>query len=61
MIPGLKIEFEPDFRDAIAKSWTDSLDDTDLQKDIGWRYNYTVDSLAKKVFDHIEPKLKSRL
>jgi hypothetical protein len=61
LIPGLKVEFQPDFRDAIAKSWTDSLDDSDLQKDIGWRYNYTVDSLAKKVFENIDPKLKSKL
>lgn len=43
LIPGLKITYEPDFRDAIAHSWTDSLDDSDLQKDIGWRYNYTVE------------------
>ena len=43
LIPGLKITYEPDFRDAIAHSWTDSLDDSDLQKDIGWKYNYTVE------------------
>lgn len=55
------MEFEPDFRDAIANSWTDSLDDTDLQKDIGWKYNYTVDTLAKKVLDNIDSKFKSRL
>ena len=30
LIPGLKLSYEPDFRDAIAESWTDSLDDTDL-------------------------------
>jgi hypothetical protein len=57
----LKITYEPDFRDAIAHSWTDSLDDSDLQKDIGWKYDYTVDQLAKKVFDNINPSLKKRL
>lgn len=61
LIPGLKVTFKPDFRDAIAHSWTDSLDDSELQKDIGWKYNYTVEQLAKKVFDNIDPIFKKRL
>lgn len=60
LIPGLNLSFQPDFRDAIVNSWTESLDDSDLQKDIGWKYNHTVESLAKKVFDNIDPKFKSR-
>lgn len=56
LMPHLKLSFEPDFRNAIASSWMNSLDDTDLQKDIGWQYNYTVDELAKRVYDNIDRK-----
>jgi nucleoside-diphosphate-sugar epimerase len=43
LLPKLKLTYQPDFRDAIVKSWTNSLDDSDLCKDVDWKYEITVE------------------
>jgi len=39
LIPGMTLDFEPDFRQQIAKSWPASLDDSDSFKDWDWKYD----------------------
>lgn len=61
LIPGFKMIYAPDFRQAIADSWPGSIDDKESKTDWGWSYDISVKDLAKKIFDGIEPTYKAHL
>ena len=44
--PDFKIEFKPDFRQAIAASWPQSIDDSEARKDWGWKPKYDLADLV---------------
>jgi nucleoside-diphosphate-sugar epimerase len=44
--PDFKIEYNPDFRQAIAASWPQSIDDTEARKDWGWQPKYDLAGLV---------------
>lgn len=46
-IPDFKIEYEPDFRQAIADSWPQSIDDSDARMDWGWEHKIELDEVTK--------------
>jgi len=48
--PGFTIEYEPDFRQAIADSWPDSLDDSKAAEDWGWRAEWSLERMADDMF-----------
>jgi nucleoside-diphosphate-sugar epimerase len=48
--PDFKITYKPDFRQAIADSWTDSIDDSAAREDWGWQPKF---DLAKMTEDMI--------
>ena len=50
-IPNFKISYNPDFRQEIANSWPQSIDDSCAQKDWGWKLNYTLEKMS---FDMIK-------
>ena len=56
-IPEFEIEYKPDFRQNIANSWPQSIDDTSSQQEWGWKPQY---DLARMVTDMIE-KLREKL
>ena len=58
MIPDFKIEYQPDFRQKIADAWPKTIDDHHSTQDWGWKYDVSVDELAKKIMDGIEPTYK---
>ena len=45
-IPGFKISYAPDFRDAIAGSWPASIKDEQARKDWGWKPAYDLDAMT---------------
>ncbi len=53
-VPDFQIEYVPDFRQAIADSWPGSIDDTEAQKDWGWKAKYDLTSLAQIMLTHIQ-------
>lgn len=56
-IPDFKIEYVPDFRQAIADSWPKSIDDSQARSDWGWKVKYPVDLLVKTMIDNVDPTL----
>jgi nucleoside-diphosphate-sugar epimerase len=44
--PNFKIAYQPDFRQAIAASWPQSIDDSDARKDWGWKPLYDMSALV---------------
>jgi len=56
-VPNLPIEYKPDYRQQIASSWPDSLDDSNARRDWGWKPQWTVDGMV----DDMLAKLRIRL
>ena len=46
LVPGFKMIYAPDFRQAIADSWPKSIDDKECKEDWDWTYDITVKDLA---------------
>ncbi len=53
---GFKIEYQPDFRQAIADSWPDSLDDSLATKDWGWKVEWGLDRMADDMFARLRKR-----
>jgi nucleoside-diphosphate-sugar epimerase len=51
--PNFKIEYNPDFRQAIADSWPDSIDDSCAQKDWGWRPDYDLNRMTSDILENL--------
>ncbi len=57
-IPDFEIIYEPDFRQAIAESWPQSIDDSVAQKDWGWKYKYGLKEMTDVMLSEISKKFK---
>jgi nucleoside-diphosphate-sugar epimerase len=57
LIPGFEIEYEPDFRQAIADSWPESIDDRFATRDWGWKPEFDLKSMTREMIKHISPTL----
>lgn len=51
--PNFEIEYHPDFRQAIADSWPDSIDDTCANKDWGWKPDYDLDAMTADILENL--------
>ncbi len=55
-VPAFKIEYAPDFRQAIADSWPKSIDDTHAQNDWGWKAKYDLKSMVADMILNLKAK-----
>ncbi|MBM3310178.1 MAG: NAD-dependent epimerase/dehydratase family protein, partial [Candidatus Aminicenantes bacterium] len=46
-IPGFVVEYKPDFRQAIADSWPESIDDSAAREEWGWRPDYDLAAMTQ--------------
>ncbi len=53
-IPDFKIDYQPDFRQAIADSWPKSINDTEAREQWGWKEKYNLEKLVKNMLDNIK-------
>jgi nucleoside-diphosphate-sugar epimerase len=53
-MPDFTINYAPDFRQKIADSWPDSIDDTVAQQDWGWKPKYDLNLMTKTMLDHVD-------
>ena len=57
-IPEFKIEYKPDFRQAIADSWPQSIDDSIARMEWGWKPKYDLPSMVEDMLDKLSKKFE---
>ena len=57
-IPNFKITYKPDFRQNIAETWPESLDDTQAKVDWGWKPKFDLPTMTVDMLTHLKKKYK---
>jgi nucleoside-diphosphate-sugar epimerase len=57
-IPEFKVDYKPDFRQAIADSWPESIDDSVARKEWGWKPSYDLSSMTDDMLEVLGKKYK---
>jgi len=52
-IPGFEIEYDPDYRQEIALSWPDVIDDSVAREDWNWKHSYSLDKMTKDILANL--------
>lgn len=61
IIPDFEVIYKPDFRQTIADSWTESIDDSFAQKDWGWNATYDIEAMTKDMIENLKKKARKSL
>lgn len=56
-LPEFEISYAPDFRQAIAASWPQSIDDSAAQADWGWKASHDLRSIVKDMLGHLRASI----
>ena len=59
-IPGFVCQYEPDFRQAIADSWPQTIDDSPAREEWGWKPDYNLPSMTSDMIEKLRPRLRTR-
>jgi nucleoside-diphosphate-sugar epimerase len=54
-IKTFKINYQPDFRQEIADSWPDSIDDNAAKQDWGWKEKYDLKLMVETMLKNVDP------
>lgn len=52
-VPDFKMHYEPDYRQAIANSWPQSIDDSVARNDWGWKHEYDLEKMTADMFKNL--------
>ncbi len=52
--PGFQVNYAPDFRQAIADSWPNSIDDQYAQKDWNWQIEFDLEKMTQEMLSNID-------
>ena len=56
-IPGFTISYHPDFRQQIADSWPQTIDDSAARNDWNWKHDYNLNAMTEVMLREIGKKL----
>jgi nucleoside-diphosphate-sugar epimerase len=55
-LPEFRISYQPDYRQAIADSWPDSIDDKEARADWGWKHEFDLQRMTEIMLQEIRKK-----
>jgi len=55
-LPDFKITYKPDYRQAIADSWPQTIDDTCAREEWGWKPSYDLASMTKDMLEVLQKR-----
>jgi hypothetical protein len=55
VLPHFTCEYAPDFRQAIADTWPQALDDSMARRDWGWNPDYDLDAMTVHMLEQLSP------
>ena len=55
-LPNFTITYKPDFRQAIADSWSESIDDTRARDEWGWQPKFDLEKMTEIMLDKLKLK-----
>jgi len=58
-LPGATISYKPDFRQDIANSWPNSINDTEARKDWGWQHSFNIEKMTTDIIVNLKKQLIS--
>lgn len=59
IMPNFKMVYKPDFRQNIADSWPDSIDDTEARKDWNWQPKYNLKAMTADMIKNLKETYKT--
>ena len=60
-IPNFEMSYKPDFRQEIADSWPQSIDDSFAQKDWGWEAKYDLQKMTNDMIENLKIKYEKTI
>ena len=54
-VPDFQITYQPDFRQGIADSWPNSIDDSAAHNDWGWKHHFGLDEIVDIMLENVQP------
>jgi nucleoside-diphosphate-sugar epimerase len=57
-IPDFVLSFDPDFRQAIADTWPQTVNDQQARNDWGWSPQFNLDNMTKSMLEVLSHKIK---
>ncbi|WNJ16192.1 NAD-dependent epimerase/dehydratase family protein [Pontibacter sp. G13] len=60
-IPGFQMSYAPDFRQDIADSWPQKIDDSQAQTDWDWEMSYDLATMTKDMIHHVQQRYHPEL
>ncbi|MBD3234040.1 MAG: NAD-dependent epimerase/dehydratase family protein [candidate division Zixibacteria bacterium] len=55
-IPDFEVSYEPDYRQEIADSWPNSIDDSAAREEWGWKPQWDLDAMTKDMLEHLQER-----
>ena len=55
ILPTFKMMYNPDFRQDIANSWPNSIDDSAAKQDWGWKEKYDLKAMVETMLKNVDP------